>query len=431
MTRTEYLAEMRQDVAYALRMLRRTPGFTIVAVMTLALGIGANSAIFSVVHGVLLESLPYASADRLYQPRMLYPDGTVYTSLSAPDYMSVREATRAFEQVEAYATGVFTLLGAGEPQEVRGARVSDGLFSMLGVRLALGRAFAIDEHRPGQGNFAVLDHGFWQRAFGGDPGVLGRTVSVGGDPYSIIGVLAPGARLPDVADVYAPLAYDETFSAATATARRSEYLDVIARAREGVTSAQIDDDLRRLGAQLQTEFPETNGRLTFTTTSLRTMIVGDVQKPLWMLLGAVGLVLLIACANVANLLLARASARHGELAVRAAMGAGRARLLRQLLTEAIVLSVAGGVAGLLIAYWATGALIAAKPADIPRLDEIRVNGTVLLFTLAMSVLTGVAFGLLPAVQATGGRLARSLREGGRSAAPGRGNRFPDPWPRRT
>ena len=419
MIRSDYLAELRQDVGYSIRMLRRTPGFTLVAVITLALGIGANTAIFSVVQGVLLSALPYASADRLYQPRMLYPDGTAYTSLSAPDFMSVREGNRVFDQVEAYSSGVFTLLGAGEPQEVRGARVSDGLFEMLGMRMTIGRGFAPEEHRPGYGSFVVLDHGFWQRAFGGDPGVLGRTVRVGGDPYTIVGVLAAGTRLPDTVDMYAPLEYGETFSATTAQARRAEYLDVIARAREGLTAAQVEDDLKRLGAQLQQDFPGTNGRLTFTSTSLREMIIGDVERPLWILLGAVGLVLLIACANVANLLLARGSARGGELAVRAAIGAGRGRLMRQLLTESVVLSIAGGVAGLLIAWWATRALVAAKPADIPRLDQVGLNVTVMLFALAISVATGVAFGLLPALQATGGRLSRSLREGGRSAAPGK------------
>jgi predicted permease len=419
MTRTEYLAELRQDVFYALRMLRRTPGFTVVAILTLALGIGANSAIFSVVHGVLLRSLPYASAEQLYRPRMLYPDGQIYTALSAPDFMSVREGSQVFEQVEAYATGVFTLLGAGEPQEVRGVRVSDGLLQLLDLRLAVGRRFAPEEHRPGQGRVAILDHGFWQRAFGGDPAVLGRVVSIGGDPYTIVGVLAAGARLLDTADMYAPLEYGETFSAATATGRRSEYLGVIGRARDGVSAAQVEADMRRLGNRLQADFPQTNERLTLTSTPLRTMIVGDVQKPLWILLGAVGLVLLIACANVANLLLARASARQGELAVRAAIGAGRGRLLRQLLTEALVLSVAGGAVGLLIAYWATGALVAARPADIPRLDEVGLNSTVMLFTLGISLLTGMTFGLLPALHATGGRLARSLREGGRSAAPGK------------
>jgi predicted permease len=420
MTRTEYLTELKQDITYALRVLRRSPGFTIVAVLTLALGIGANSAIFSVVNGVLLAPLPYASADRLFQPRMLYPDGTLYTSLSAPDFMSVRDGNRVFEQVEAYSTGVFTLLDAGDPQEVRGANISDGLLQMLGLRMVVGRGFVREEHRPGQGNLAVLDHAFWQRAFGADSKVVGRIVRIGGKPYTIVGVLAPGARLPDPADMYAPLVYGETFSSTTARGRRSEYLDVIARARAGLTATQIEDDVRRLGVQLQTDFPETNGNLGFTVSPLQSVIVGDVRRPLFILLGAVGLVLLIACANVANLLLARGSARHGELAVRAAIGAGRGRLLRQLLTESVVLSLVGGAVGLAIAWWATRALVAARPADIPRLEDVGLNATVVWFTAAISVLTGIAFGLLPALQSTGGRLSRSLREGGRSGGYGKG-----------
>jgi hypothetical protein len=214
MTRTEYVTELRQDIGYALRTLRRTPGFTAVAVITLALGIGANSAIFSVVQGVLLQSLPYRSPDRLYQPRMLYPDGTAYTALSAPDFMSVREGNRVFERVEAYSTAVFTLLGVGEPQEIRGANVSDGLFELLGLPLALGRGFDRPEHQPGRGSVAVLDHGFWQRAFGGTADVLGRSVTTGGEPYTIVGVLAAEARLPDVADMYAPLEYRDRNSSA-------------------------------------------------------------------------------------------------------------------------------------------------------------------------------------------------------------------------
>jgi predicted permease len=420
MARSEYFAEFKQDVGYALRVLRRAPGFTAVAIATLALGIGANTAIFSVVHGVLLASLPYAAAERLYQPRMLYPDGTIYTALSAPDFMSVRESNRVFEQVEAYSSGAFTLLGAGDPQEVRGARISDGLLQMLGLRVAVGRGFASDEHRPGRGGYAVLSHGFWQRAFGGDAGVVGRAVSIGGTPFTIVGVLAPEARLPDPIDIYAPLEYGETFSASTARGRRSEYLDVIGRARPGLTAEQVTSDMRRLGIELQAAFPGTNSGLHFTSTSLRELIVGDVQRPLWILLGAVALVLLIACANVANLLLARGSARQEELAVRAAMGAGRARLLRQLLTEAVVLSIAGGAVGIAIAYWATTALVAAQPADIPRLEEVALNGRMLLFAAAVSLLTGLVFGLPPALQATGRHFSESLREGGRSGTAAKG-----------
>jgi putative ABC transport system permease protein len=425
MARTEYATELWQDVGYALRMLRRTPGFTVVAVVTLALGIGANSTIFSVVRGVLLESLPFRTAERLYEVRTLYPDGTGY-SLSPPDFMSIREDNRVFERVEAYTGGVFTLLGAGEPKEVRGASVSDGLFELLGLPVALGRGFLPDENQPDRGGVAALDHGFWQREFGGDASVLGRTLVVGGDRYMVVGVLAPGAGLTgggrrswlNEADIYTPLEYDERFGATTSTGRRGESLRVLGRARPGVGAEQIQADMRRVGTHLQSAFPESNERLTFNATSLREIIVGDVRTPLLMLLGAVAFVLLVACANVANLLLARSSARQGELAVRAALGAGRGRLLRQLLTEAAVLGMMGGAVGLLIAYWGTRALVSARPADIPRLDQIDVDGTIVLFTLGVALLTGLAFGAIPALRATGGRLTGALREGGRGTGGG-------------
>ena len=413
---------MKQDVVYALRLLRRTPGFTVVAVLALALGIGANSAIFSVVHGVLLESLPFRDAERLYHVSMLYPDGTVYAASSAPDFMSLRETNRVFEQVEGLSTTLVTLLGAGDARQVRGVNVSDGMFGLLGLRLAHGRSFLRDEHQPGRTRVVVLDHGFWLREFGGDPGVLKRTISLGGQPYEIVGVLAPGTRLPRPADVITPLEYGPTFSAATAQGRRSEFMMVLGRSKPGQTPAQIDNDVRRIGTELQQRFPDTNARQTFTSAPLRDTIVGQVRAPLYMLLGAVGFVLLVACANVANLILARASARESELAIRAALGAGRVRLLRQLLTESLVLGVGGGLAGLALAYAGTEALIAAQPADIPRLDSVRMNGTVVLFTLAISLFTSVAVGVLPALQSTGGLLSRALREGGRGAVGGGGQR---------
>jgi len=422
MARTEYLTELRQDVGYALRMLRRAPGFTAVALTTLALGIGANSAIFSVVHSVLLAPLPFRDSDRLYRVTTLYPDGTSY-SLSPPDFMSVREQTRTLDQVEAFSGGVFTMLGAGEPREVRGTNVSDGLLGLLGLPVALGRTLAPGENQPGRAGVAVLDHGFWQRQFGGDRSVLGRTVTIAGAPFEIVGVLAPGARLLDDADVYAPLVYNDTFSAATAKERRGEFLTVIARARPGIALAQVDDDLRRVGTGLQAAFRDSNDTLTFNARSLADVMLGDVRTPLLVLLGAVGFVLLVACANVANLLLARASARQAELAVRSALGAGRTRLLRQLLTESVVLGAAGAAAGLAIAYLATRALVAVQPADLPRLDEVGVNGVVVLFTFAIALATSLAFGVLPALQLTGTRLPTALRSASRGGASGGGQRM--------
>ena len=415
MARTEYLTELRQDVGYALRMLRRAPGFTLVALITLALGIGANSAIFSVVQGVLLAPLPYRDAGRLYRVTTLYPDGTPY-SLSPPDFMSVREQTRTLEQVEALSGGVYTMLGAGEPREVRGTSVSDGLFGLLGLQVAIGRGLQPGENQPGHERVAVLDHGFWQRQFGGDPGVLGRTVRIGGTPVEIVGVLGSGGRLLDDAEVYTPLVYDDTFSASTAKGRRGEYLTVIGRAKPDASFAQIEGDLRRIGGQLQSAFGETNEALTFNARPLADVIVGNVRRPLLLLLGAVGFVLLVACANVANLLLARASARQAELAVRAALGAGRGRLLRQMLTEAVVLGTGGAILGLVIAVAATRGLVAAQPADIPRLEDVGVDRGVVMFTFAIAIATSLAFGMLPALQLTGRRVQTGLRETTRAGA---------------
>ncbi len=419
MNRTEFLTELKQDIGYAIRMLRRSPAFTAAALLTLALGIGANSAIFSVVRGVLLESLPYRDADRLHRLQMLYPDGTKYNALSPPDFMSLRQQSQAFEQLEALSLGVQTLTGMGEPIEVPGALVTAGLFEFLGFDVPLGRGFLPAENSAGNTGVVVLSDGSWQRLYGGDPAAVGRTLTLAGRPYTIVGVLSPEAQLPYPADVYAPLEFDNRFDAATAQGRRGEFLAVIGRARPGVTSEAIDDEIKRIGADLQQQFPNTNGRLTFASASLRETIVGDVRRPLLMLLGAVGFVLLVACANVANLLLARGSARHGELSVRAALGAGRGRLVRQLITEAIVLSVAGAAIGLALAYWGTRALIAAKPVDLPRLDHIGVDGTVVMFTLGAAVVTGLIFGMVPALQATNEHLLRGLQESGRSGGGGR------------
>lgn len=415
LARRQYMSELRHDIALAFRMLRRAPGFAAVAIATLALGIGATTAIFSVVNGVVLKAVPYPAADRLHVVQMRYPDGTEYTGLSAPDFMSVREGTRVFEQVEAYTPGLFTLTGVGEPREVRGARVGDGLFAMLDLRVAVGRGFLREEHEPGRARVAVLDHGFWRTAFGGDPGVVGRTLSVAGEPVTVVGVLAAGSALPDETDIYAPLEYGETFSATTATGRRNEYLAVVGRAKSDVSPAQVAEDLDRLGRILQQEFPDTNARLTFTARSLRDLLVGEIRRPLFILFGAVALLLLVAAANVANLLLARASAREGEMSIRAALGAGRGRLVRQLLTESAIIGLLGGAAGLALAHLATRALVAAEPADLPRLAAIGVDATAAWFTLGVALATSLVFGVLPALHATGLGAPRALTAGGRGA----------------
>ena len=419
MDRAEFFTELKQDLGYALRMMRRTPGFTAAALITLALGIGANSAIFSVVNGVLLQSLPFRDAERLHVMQMLYPDGTRYTSLSAPDFMSVRGDARVFEQIEAIDRRNVTMLGAGEPREIDAAFVSGGLFDMLGFNVVTGRAFRPEESQPGQGHVVVLGHGLWQRVFGGDPSVLGRTITSAGVNYTVVGIAAPDASLPDAVEAYFPMEFGPTFDATTAEGRRGEYLTVLGRARAGINAAAIDADLKRVGADLQRAFKNTNERLQITSKPLRELMIGEVRRPLFVLMGAVGFVLLVACANVANLLLARGSARQGELSVRAAIGAGRARLIRQLVTESMVLGIIGGALGLGLAYWSMQALIAARPADLPRIDDIRLSGTVVFFTFALALVTSMIFGLIPALQITSQQLLLGLQESGRSSGGGR------------
>ena len=417
MARTEWFRDLWQDVRYALRDMRRRRGFTTIAVLTLALGIGANSAIFSVVNAVLLRSLPYEDADELYIVQTIYPDGTGY-SLSAPDFTSVREDNRVFDGVVGMTGATRTLLGQDEPREVRAAVVSDGFLELLGMPVALGRAFAAEETEPGRSSLLILDHGFWEREFGADRNVLGRVLDLSGAPYTIIGVMAAGVTVPGEWDMYMPLVRDSTFDANTPITRRSEFLRVIGRASDEVTPAQISADLRRIGTDLDARFENTNDGLTFDVVPVRSQVLGDVQRPLLILLGAVAFVLLVACANVANLLLARTSARKSELAVRSALGAGRHRLVRQLMAEALVMGLIGGVLGLGLAFAGTRALVRAQPADIPRLAEVGVDGTVVAFTLVIALLTGVLFGVVPALTATGSRMMGAIREGGRGGAAG-------------
>ena len=422
MARSEWVNELKQDITYALRALRSAPGFTAVALLTLTLGIGANTAIFTVVHSVLLESLPYGDADRLVRVQTAYPNGENY-SLSPPDFMSVVDDNRTLSGVAAVREMAPTVLGLGEPREIPAAAVSKGFFQVLSVGLSSGRWFAEEEHTPGRGNVLIVSNGFAEQQLGGARSALGRNLTVSGQPATVVGVLAPDVQFPADAQLFSPLSYDSTFNSTTAAGRRGEYLSVIARLRPDATADGALRDVQRIGAELQTRFSQTNNRLTFRTQPLTEALLGDVRGPLFVLLGAVGFVLLVACANVANLLLARATARESELAVRAALGAGRGRLMRQLLTESLVLSGLGAMGGLLLAWWATRALVAAAPAELPRIDRVSIDGVVILFTAGVAALTGVLFGALPALQATGERLSRSLREGGRGALSGaRGKR---------
>ena len=408
------LATLAGDIRYALRGMMTKRAFSAVVLATLALGIGANVAIFSVVDGVLLRPLPYRDADRIVQIGHTGSSSTV----SEPEFVDYRDGTRRFERMAAFVEVAATLTDERDPERVTVARVSDGFFSILQVPPALGRTFVPEEdRRHGYPRRAVvLSHGLWARRFGSDPGVVGREIRLNGVSVTVVGVMPERFAFPssDVA-VWTPLRlnYDTLWT------RNNHYLRLIARLKPGASVAAANADLNTIASRFVRDYPTIYGQkdpLVAVATALPEQVLGKTRPYLLALLGAVGFVLLIACVNVANLLLARGEARRKELAIRTALGASRGRLARQVMTESALYAIAGGTLGVALAWWAQQALRAVAPASIPRLGEVSINGGVLAFALAITTLTGLLFGLIPALRGSRGDTIRSLREGGKTSS---------------
>jgi predicted permease len=417
---------MMTDIVYALRAFARTPGFTIAALLSLAVGIGGNTAIFSVAGALLLRPLPYADANRLVILWNRSPGlGIAEDWFSTAQYFDIKHGHGGFEDVAIAIGANWNLTGDGEPERVGAIRMSSNLLSMLGVRPALGELFTRDDDFPGRTGKAILGYGTWMRRYGGNPSVIGRSLTLNGQPYIVTGVLPAGFDLPrevmptlggaEHAEIVLPL----PLSADAARIRNAEDYNLIGKLKPGVTVVQAQAEMDAITARLRQEHPNVypaNGGLTFGIVPLHEQVVGDVRRSIVLLAGSVGLVLLIACANVANLLLSRALARQREIAVRAALGATTARLVRQLLTESVLLAIGGGIAGLLFAFGILEAIRALGSKSVPRLHEIAIDRDVLLFTFTLSVLSGVAFGLVPALRMSRRNAQPDLTEASRGAS---------------
>ncbi len=423
------MESLRQDLAYGLRTLIKNPGFTIVALLALALGTGANTAIFSVVNGVLLKPLPYQEPDRLV---MVWTDNTKANrpqdAMSVPDLLDYRENS-VLEQIASLSFDDFNLTGGDQPERVPGTMVSANFFSMLGVTPQAGRAFLPGEDQAGADRVVVISDGLWKRRFGGDPALMDQPIQINGASFTVVGVAPPEFQSPEKGDeLWAPMSFDgadrlripSVGTPEDLKQRGFRFFKSVARLKAGVAINQAQAEMSTIASRLEQQYPDSNGGMGINLVPLHRQIVGDIKPALLLLLAAVGLVLLIACANVANLLLARAAARQKEIAIRVALGAGRARLIRQLLTESVMLALVGGVLGVGLAWLGLRLLVGINPANIPRLGEIEIDGRVLAFTMVVSVLTGLVFGLVPALQASRPDLNETLKEGARGSTGGLG-----------
>lgn len=416
--RVNYIQDLLQDLGFGLRMLRNSPAFALVAILTLALGIGANTAIFSVIHGVLLQPLPFPKQEQLLTLWEKDKEGT-RSNTSWATFMDWNRLNHSFTGIAAVSFWSPTYVGAHDAETLVGFRASSALFDLLGVKFERGRNFLSSEDVRGNNFVVILSHGFWQRTFGGDPGIMGKTVQLGTRAYTVVGVLP--ADFPSIlsfdprkpADIYTPLAYDVTLPYAC---RDCRHLRAFTRLRDGVLITQAEAEMNQISANLFREYPTAYSASGVTLTPLKEYLVGDVKTALWILLGSVGFVLLIACVNVANLLLAWAARRQREVALRAALGARRARMIRQFLTESLLLSSLGGALGLFLAWAGVALLQQVRLANLPRLENVHLDAWTFAFTFGVSLVTGLIFGLLPAFRASKLDLNEALKESGKSTA---------------
>jgi putative ABC transport system permease protein len=416
------MGRVLQDVRYGLRVLRKQPGFTAVAVLALALGVGANTAIFSVVNGVLLRPLPYTDPDKLVMVwEKNIPRNRLTNVVSPANYLDWKRQTQMLDPLAALVAIQLNLTSQGDPIELDAQAVTVNFFDTLGIQPARGRGFTEEEERAGNDLVVILSHSLWQQRFGGSKDILGQAITLNSRSYTVIGVMAPDFYFMDrEIDAWVPMVFDPGRDYRATTGR---YLLSVARLKPGVTRDQAQAELEAIAAQLEQSHVNFNAGWSVNLVPLHEQIIGDARPIILVLLGAVCFVLLIACANVANLLLARAATRQKELALRTALGAGRAQIIGQLLTESVLLASFGGVLGLLLAYWGLKLLVAVSPDNIPRLNEIAIDWRVLVFTILISFITGIIFGLIPAIQASKPDLNATLKEGGRGARSGGSSRI--------